>query len=134
MRRQRVLTALALSIALAVAVVPSAQATVTPEKVIGGKGLQFGLIGNGTWYGWTANSTAHPRHYDAFARQVTGTTVIKINEAGTSGWTGGFDPTTNTIFYQQISKSHSDIYSFDLDTKTRMKVPGASSKTVWSLV
>ena len=42
-----------------------------------------------------------------------------------------FDPTTNTVFYQQVSQSHSDIYSFDLDTKTRTKVPGASSKTVW---
>jgi hypothetical protein len=131
MRPKRFLSILAISVAMVLVVSTAAQAQITAEKVIGGPGNQLRLFGNGTWYVWSSNSQARPKHYDAFARLVGGTDVIKLNASKTEGFSGNFDPGTNTVVYQQISGGTSDIYPYDLDTSTRTKVSGASSSSLW---
>lgn len=106
----------------------AALATVTPHKVIGGNGFQTLTFANSANIVWTSNSSAHPKHYNAYARPRLGGSTVKINTAGTEGFTGGFDPTTNTVIYQQIDNGRSNLYWYDLDTSTRSAVSGVNSK------
>ena len=106
----------------------AAQAISGPVKIVGGREIQLYGYGDGTWYDWTANSAAMPKHFDAYGRLASGTHVIKVNAAGTQGFTGSFDPSsTGTIIYQQVYQRHSDLYLFDLNTKTRTKLNAADS-------
>jgi hypothetical protein len=106
----------------------TALATVTPHEVIGGNGFQTLPFANSENIVWTSNSSAHPKHYNAYARPRSGGSAVRINADGTEGFTGGFDPTTNTVIYQQIENGSSDLYWYDLDTSTRSVVTGVNSK------
>ncbi len=46
-----------------------------------------------------------------------------MNEKGTEGYPGGFDPGTNTVIYAQYTNQGSDIGLFDLDTMTGVQGP-----------
>lgn len=112
----------------AVLMAATALAEVTPRAVIAGKGLQGFAFANDANIVWTSNTPARPKHYDAYAIPRSGGSKVKLNAAGSQGYTGGFDPTTNTVIYQQIENGRSDIYWFDLDTSTRSSVPGVNSR------
>ncbi len=127
-------SALPLAIAVTVLLAGSAMAAITPVRVIGGKAQQSGGYANSTWVAWTsrANSTRAQSVSNAFAMPIAGGTAIQLNAANTQGFTGGFDPGTNTVIYQQVELSArtnaSDLYFYDLDTQTRTPVPGVNTK------
>lgn len=111
-----------------------ALAQITPARVIGGKAQQSLGFSNQTWVTWTsrANSTQHQTLSNAFARPLAGGSSIRLNAKNTQGFTGGFDPGTNTIIFQQIDLSArtnpSDLYFYDLDTQTRIPVSEVNTK------
>ena len=90
-----------------------AQALITPTKVRGGSGTQVLPAVNTNDFGWSSNSTARPRHFDAFAQLRSGGAIKKVNGPRTVGFMGAFDGDTSTIFYQQASGPSSDIYTDD---------------------
>ncbi len=69
---------------------------------------------------------------NAFAKPIAGGTAIQLNAANTQGFTGGLDPGTNTVIYQQVDLSArtnpSGLYFYDLDTQMRTPVPGVNTK------
>jgi hypothetical protein len=103
-----------------------ASALVTPVRVVGGKGNQFNPFSNGTWVAWSSNAN-HPRHYDAFARRLSGGSVRRLNAAGTQGFSGGIDVTARAIF-QEIRDGSSDLRYVNLSNGNRGPVPGANTK------
>jgi hypothetical protein len=115
--------------ALVVTLLPAtAGATVTPEEVIGGRANQLLPFGNAAYVDWSANTRRRPDHYNAFAKNLATATRSRLNEAGTIGWSGGFDPGTNTVIYQQIESGSSDLFFYDLDTGTRTSVSGVDTR------
>ena len=112
----------------------SALAQITPTLVIGGKAQQSLGFANQTWVAWTsrANSTKHQTLSNAFARPLAGGSRIRLNAQNTQGFTGGFDPGTDTVIYQQIDLSArtnpSDLYFYDLDTQTRTSITEVNTR------
>src|SRR3954468_9603530 len=83
---------------------------------------------NATYLAWTQNSKRHPKHHDVYARTFGQSSVkFKVNASGTSGFTGGIDPSTNTLVYTQVRHGQADLKIFNLDTKARLGVPGANT-------
>jgi hypothetical protein len=86
---------------------------------------------NDSYLAFSSNSVAHPKHWNAYATSRTTDATTKLNAAGTQGFVGGLDG--NVVIYQQADGPSSDIYSFDLDTRHRAKVPGLNTtKWEWS--
>ncbi len=110
----------------------SALAQITPVEVIGGKAQQSLGFANATRVAWTsrANSMQAQTLSNAFARPIAGGSRVQLNARNTQGFTGGFDPGTNTVIYQQIdlSTNRSDLYFYDLDTNTRTAVTEVNTK------
>lgn len=125
---------LPVAIVAAVVLAGSALAQITPVRVLGGKPQQSLGFANGTWVAWTSrpNSTKAQTLSTAFARPVADGSKITLNAENTQGFTGGFDPGTNTVIYQQIDlsaeKNASDLYFYDLDTQTRTAVTDVNTK------
>ena len=72
-----------------------------------------------------------PNRYHAYGR-VRGTSgVFRLNPAGTRGYTGGIDPDQDRAIYQQIDGQASDIYTINLGTRRRTKLPGPINTTRW---
>src|SRR3954465_15388914 len=72
---------------------------------------------NATYLAWTQNSKRHPKHHDVYARTFGQSSVkFKVNASGTSGFTGGIDPSTNTLVYTQVRHGQADLKIFNLDT------------------
>ena len=86
---------------------------------------------NATYLAWTQNTKRHPKHHDVWARKFGPTTTkFKVNAPDTSGFTGGIDPSTNTLVYTQIRHGQADLKLFNLETKARLNVPGANTTAV----
>jgi hypothetical protein len=98
-----------------------------PVRIQAGPEDQLLPYANDTYLGWTQNSTGRPGHYDAFAEPLGTTSRTRLNAVGTAGWMGGFDPGTNTSIYQQTERGRSDLFFYDLDTRTRTEVPGVNT-------
>jgi len=116
------------SIVLAMAVVVlgahmALAALIAPVKLYDPPGSQAGPSRNAAWLLYAANTKDRPRHWDAFARPVAGGTPTKINANGTQGYTGGFDPGTNTAIFEEYTSDTYDIRMFDLDTTQRVATP-----------
>jgi len=108
-----------------------AHALIAPIRVKGGSGAQVLPAVNANDFGWSANSTARPNHYDAFAQRKSGGAIKKVNGPRTIGYMGAFDGDTSTIFYQQVGGYSSDIYTDDfLAPGTRTPV-SAINTTLW---
>ena len=110
------LTAVALIVLI---LVEPAAAAATPTKVLGGSRIdQLEPIANASYLSWIQNSTAHPKHFDAFVRPIpyAGQKPKKVNPAGTQGFIGGFDGDTTTAVYQQVAKGRSNLFMYDLST------------------
>jgi hypothetical protein len=122
-----------LAIAVTVLLAGSAMATIAPTEVIGGRAQQYLGFANTTWVAWTAqpNSTYAQTIPTAFARPLAGGTTVRLNAINTDGFTGGFDPGTNTVIYQQVDLSattnRSDLYFYDLDTDARTPIVEVNS-------
>lgn len=116
--------------ALILLVPQTASALVTPTKVYDPPAGQWLPFRNASYLVYQSNSTAHPRHYNAYARDLASDTNQKLNTAGTQGGPGGFDPGTNTVIYQEWGTG-SAIRMFDLDSQTRPPVPGVLNSPKW---
>ena len=128
---------LASAAVLVISMSGSASATLTPEKLIGGKLDQVSAFSNGTYITWASTTKTPPDHHldvfggwyaNTFARVLDGTTPIQLNREGTWAAPGGFDPGTNTVLFQQIGRT-SNLYFYDLDTDTRSLVPGVNGRS-----
>lgn len=128
----RVRLGVALTVVLAVVLGPAAGAAVAPKRVVGGPADQYQGSTNGRFFVWTQNSSAHPRHYDAFLRPVGGGSAKRVNVPGTEGFPGGFDPGSDRVIFEQRSRRDVGIYFYQPDTGARWKVPGVNtSKPDW---
>ncbi|HTG48340.1 MAG TPA: hypothetical protein VK646_11865 [Actinomycetota bacterium] len=105
-----------------------ALAAPAPVKLVDPPGVQLTPFRNATWVLYTSNTPAHPNHFDAYAQDLATKERVKLNTGG-QGVAGGFDPTTvnDTAIYQQTGTAGSAIYSIDLVTMARTKVPGVNS-------
>jgi len=120
---RRIVVPLICAAATLVLVTTTAWALITPTKVLLLPGSQYFPFSNGTYLAYTSNSKAKPKHYNAYARRDSDGKTFRINEPNTEGFDGGFDPGTDTAVYQQIQRRTSDIYTYNLDTRTRHKLP-----------
>jgi len=125
--KRQVVKALALSLAVVIVSAPQALALVTPERVLTMDALQFYPSGTTAYLAYTSNSLAHPKRWNAIAYDRAGGTTRKLNETGTQGFTGGFDPGTNTVIFQQRTDKGSALYLYDVDAAARTKVPDVNS-------
>lgn len=129
MTRRRWCLAVAMSLLLLSAQPARAGGT---DPIIAGPVDQFFGSGNGAMMTWTQNSAAHPRAYSAYASPVGDTSSpTKLNLAGTRGFTGGFDPGSNTVIYQQASGDRSNIFLYDLDSSTRTPLSPTVNTKQW---
>jgi len=102
------------------------------DPIITGSANQVFGSGNGSMMTWSQNSPAHQRAYSAYASPVGDTSSpTKLNEGGTHGFSGGFDPGTNTVIYQQTSGDRSNIFLYDLDTSTRTGLSSTVNTKQW---
>lgn len=111
---------------LIVLVFAAPASAVTPVHVFVLEGDQFYPSGNESYLAYTSNTAAHPQHWNAFVFDRSTETTRRVNEAGTEGFTGGFDPGTNELIYQQVARG-SAIYLYDADTLQRTKAPGVNT-------
>jgi hypothetical protein len=130
MRRSRLVFTLAVSLSLVSITGGAASGIVTLEPVITGKGEQYRAFVNDSYITYTQWNKATGVS-SAFARPPTGGTRTKLNTDGTSGITGGFDPGTNRVLYQQYNRRGSDLFFYDLDTGTRSKANVSSPLWEW---
>jgi hypothetical protein len=125
----RRLVSLAASAILVLGAAAAASAEIAPVKVLGGPEDQWMPSGNGTWLTWTSNSVAHPKTLNAYARPVGTNENIRMNAKRTEGHAGNIIPGTNEAIFTQYGKAGWFLYFYDLDTKTRSKVPDVNAKT-----
>lgn len=126
------LLALAALLVLAVAAAP-ADAGIGPTlvKVVGGPEAQFFPFANGSYLVWTQNSDARPDRYHAYGALPDGSGRFKLNAAGTQGYSGSFDPDSNVVIYQQIEDGRSNLWTYDLDLRSRDKLPQPVNSLKW---
>ena len=116
---------------LAAVVAAPAGAVIGPDRVLAGPEDQLLASVNQTYLIWTENSVSFPNRYHAFGK-VRGTSgVFRLNPAGTRGYAGGIDPDQDRAIYQQIDGQASDIYTINLGTRRRTKLPGPINTTRW---
>jgi len=127
---RRFVSAVFAGIVLLCMAAPAHALITTPVKVIDEPGDQQSVAsGNGVWYAFTANSSAHPNRFNAFAQHVDGSNRTRLNPQGTSGHAGNFDPVGNVAIFTQYSDStRSNLWFNDLDSHERTKVPGVNTK------
>lgn len=127
--RGAILTGLALALA-AVTSTP-AGAVSGPQRILAGPEDQLLAAVNDTYLIWTESSVDFPNRYHAFGK-VRGTSdVFRLNPAGTRGYTGGIDPDQDLAIYQQIDGRSSDLYTIDLATRQRTKLPVPINTARW---
>ena len=121
--RTTVRTTVAAVVAVLLLTVPAIGAT----GVLTTKAYEFNPAATDTYISW--NGISH-RHYVVYAKPIGGSR-FRVNPKGTDAWNGSIDGTT--LIYQQYvpSKGRSDIYSFDLSTKTRSKLGSPVSTDRW---
>ena len=101
-----------------------------PEPMVAGP-EEYATYGssNGTSMAWFQNTRRHPNNWTAYASDVGDpSSKTKLNEAGTHGFTGGFDPGTNTVIYQQTNGDRSNIFLYDLDSSTGSPLSAVNSE------
>jgi hypothetical protein len=122
----------ALGLALVVlAGVAPAGAVVGPQQIMAGPEDQVLPSANDTYLIWSANSEAFPNRYHAYGK-VRGTSGrFRLNPSGTRGYAGGLDPGQNRAVYQQIEGQSSDLYTINLETRVRAKLPALVNSAQW---
>jgi hypothetical protein len=112
------------------AMVVSALAEITPTLVEGGAGDQIRGSANSGWVMWSSNTTQRPDHYDTLARPTSGA-PFRVNASGTEGLSGGLSGNTSQAIYQQTDGTSSDLFLYDLSTKTRRNPPTGINTNLW---
>jgi hypothetical protein len=102
-----------------------------PHKILGGPEDQALPFVNGTYMVWTQDSEARPNRYNAFASLLDGSGRFKLNAKGTRGFTGGIDPGTDVAIYQQADGQRSNLFTIDLVTRVRTKLPTPVNSSNW---
>jgi hypothetical protein len=115
-----------------VALIPGAPAqAATQVPVLTSSNGEFQPARSDTGLAWEQNTRAQPKHYDAIYRSDGGPT-IQVNRPGSGAAMG--DIAGGKVIYQQYKgtlytrRGRSDIYSYDIATGARSKVPGVNSK------
>jgi len=121
--RTGVRTIAAAIVAVLLLTVPAVGAT----GVLTTKAYEFNPAATDTYISW--NGINH-RHYVVYAKPFSGSR-FRVSPKGTNGWNGSIDGTT--LIYQLYvpSKNRSDVYSYDLVTKTRTKIGKPVSTDRW---
>jgi hypothetical protein len=131
MRKSLIAVLACLTVTVTVTVMAvSALAEITPTLLQGGAGDQISGSSNGTWTMWSSNSSDHPGHYDTFARTATGS-PFQVNAMGTEGQSGGLNGLTSQAIYQQTNGDASDLFLYNLSTKTRTNPPSTINTNFW---
>jgi hypothetical protein len=114
------------------AVTPAPSGAVSaPQRILAGPEDQTHPSVNDTYLIWTQNSEEFPNRYHAYGK-VRGTTgVFRLNPTGTRGFAGGIDPDQDRAIYQQIDGQASDVYTIDLATRQRTKLPAPINTDRW---
>jgi len=112
----------------------SAGVLIPPTLILGGPEYQLYANSNGTYLGWTQNSTGRPRAFHAYVSIDSGQTKNRINPPGTQGWFGDIDNDSNEAVYQQTDGAVSDLYVVpdvsDPSVQTGLAVPN-TTKWEW---
>lgn len=123
---------LLMAIATALVVVPavSAKAAVTDVAVLSSPSVEIYPSASATELGWSQNSNAHPRFFNAFIRPLGGGKTVQVNAPGTRGFAGGFDG--SRFIFQQISKkAQSDLRIYDTSSRHYVAVPNGVNTSRW---
>lgn len=129
-------TALTLTVAalLAVGAVPAA-AVGTPVPVKTTKAFEWAPAaahdGSHTYFAWTQDILGKPKAPDSAFFQVDGGTTRRINPARTYGFLGDFDAGTSTLIYQQAAGTSSDLYLYDVNTRSSLPTPTGINTAAW---
>jgi len=86
---------------------------------------------NATYLIWTQNSVGFPNRFNAYGKARGTTDVFRLNPPGTRGYAGGIDPDQDRAIYQQIDAAASDLYTINLATRRRTKLPGPINTDRW---
>jgi hypothetical protein len=105
--------------------------TLTPVKVLGGPENQNYGSSNGTYLGWSQNSTSSPKHYNAYVMNESTSVKRKINPSGTEAWFGSFVTDQNRAIFQLVTNGQSDIKFYDVDAKAIRPVPSGINTKSW---
>ncbi len=120
-----------LTLVLAALSITPAGAVSAPQRMLAGPEDQTHPSVNDTYLIWTQNSEAFSNRYHAYGK-VRGTAdVFRLNPGGTRGWAGGIDPDQDRAIYQQIDRRASDLYTINLATRRRVKLPAPINTDRW---
>jgi hypothetical protein len=108
-----------------------AGAVTGPQRIIAGSPDQLLSSVNDTYLIWTQNSESFPNRFHAYGKLRGTTEPFRLNPAGTRGWTGGIDPDQDRAIYQQIDGPASDLYTINLITLLRFKLPAPINTARW---
>jgi uncharacterized repeat protein (TIGR01451 family) len=106
----------------------TALAALTQIPVLATRLDEASPAGDGDWLVWSQNSSAHPRHYNTYARQGSGPR-FRVNAPNTIGWGGGLDG--SLLAYQQLYKGQSSIKLYDLANRVRSNPPAGVNTRQW---
>jgi hypothetical protein len=115
---------------LVVSVATNASA-LTPVKVLGGPENQYYGHSNGTYLGWSQNSTSAPKFYNAWIMDEATERRTKLNPKGTEAFFGGFEPGGTRAILQLIDDGRSDVKLYDLAAKTLKPAPQGVNSRDW---
>lgn len=122
---------LCLALVLAALAIAPAGAVSAPQRILAGPEDQTLPSANETYMIWTQNSEAFSNRYHAYGK-VRGTAeVFRLNPTGTRGFAGGIDPDQDRAIYQQIDGRASDLYTINLATRGRRKLPAPINTDRW---
>ncbi len=133
MKSSRAVPVVALAMTLVVTAVSAAQ--ISPTKYKGLKKIyEFQPTVNDTYFAWSQNSLARPRHFNSWYEPIDHSVVRKqINAAGTDSYMGTLNG--NEGSFQEITsgtrRSHSNIYFYDVSTDTRTRPPTGVNTKYW---
>ena len=85
-----------------------------------------------TYQAWEQNSVSNPGHWNVYAKPRAGGATWKLNVRDTAAYTpspvtGG----TETIIYQQAHGSSSNLYYYNLASRTRKALPAKVNSSAW---
>lgn len=106
-----------------------AQALISPVKVLVEPAWQWLPFSDGEYLAYSTNSLSSPNAWNAKVMRLASGIAVRINAAGTEGFPGGFDPSSDKVIFQQMNQKRgvSDLYFWDLSSKTRSKVPDVNT-------
>jgi hypothetical protein len=102
-----------------------------PHRVRAGPQDQLLPAANATFLIWTENTVAFPNRYHAYGKLRGTDDVFRLNPPGTRGYAGGLDPDQDRAIYQQIEGQASDLFTINLRTGRRIKLPRPINTARW---